>query len=291
MMYDLRTVAGVLRAMYQQERGGQKNVVEPPHKLGDPRYTVVSDEFGDEAQPFTIWDSWNRLHYVETGDLAVKFSTREEAQTYADKINGAMYATKPVAIYRAEKNDIPFNVVTEKVHVGEPQRGPVPQNFHITDDDLGAGGAKAKYQMNMAALKTLHDIETENRTATPEEQETLSKYVGWGALADAFDESKPSWTSEYKELRETLTPEEYDSARASTLNAHYTSPTVIKAMYQALENMGFKGGNILDESVPGLIQSNGTGHGKIPRNKALSNQAAHVSLFLLPGGQGSGGRR
>ncbi|NBK79556.1 hypothetical protein D5272_13410 [bacterium D16-76] len=248
MMYDLRTVAGALRAMYQQEMGGQKNVMEPPHKPGNPRYTVVSDEFGDEAQPFTIWDSWNRLHYVETGDLAVKFSTRGEAQTYADKINGAMYATKPVAIYRAEKNDIPFDVVTEKVHVGEPQRGPVPQNFHITDDNLGAGGAKAKYQMNMAALKTLHGIEAENRTATPEEQQTLSKYVGWGALADAFDESKPSWASEYKELLETLTPEEYESARASTLNSHYTSPTVIKAMYHALENMGFHGGNILEPS-------------------------------------------
>ncbi len=248
MMYDLRTVVGALRAMYQQEMGGQKNVMEPPHKPGNPRYTVVSDEFGDEAQPFTIWDSWNRLHYVETGDLAVKFSTRGEAQTYADKINGAMYAAKPVAIYPAEKNNLPFDVVTEKVHVGEPQRRPVPKNFHITDDDLGAGGAKTKYQMNMAAIKALHDIEQENRPATLDEQETLSKYVGWGALADAFDESKPSWASEYKELRETFTPEEYESARASTLNAHYTSPTVIKAMYQALENMGFHGGNILEPS-------------------------------------------
>ena len=158
------------------------------------------------------------------------------------------FTTKPVAIYRAEKNKLPFDVIIETIHVEEPQRGPAPQNFHITDDKLGAGGAKTKYQMNMAAIKALHDIEQENRPATPDEQETLSKYVGWGALADAFDESKPAWTSEYKELLESLTPEEYESARASTLNAHYTSPTVIKAMYQALENMGFHGGNILEPS-------------------------------------------
>lgn len=174
-----------------------------------------------------------------------------------------------------------FDVVIETLHIDEPQRGPVPQNFHITDDNLGAGGAKAKYQMNMAALKTLHGIEAENRTATPEEQQTLSKYVGWGALADAFDESKPSWASEYKELLETLTPEEYESARASTLNSHYTSPAVIKAMYQALENMGFKGGNLLEESVPRLIQSNGTSHRETPGNKALPTQAAPSSLFLF----------
>ncbi len=157
-------------------------------------------------------------------------------------------SAEPVAIYPAEKNNLPFDVVIEKLHIEEPQRGPKAQNFHITDDNLGAGGAKAKYQMNMAALHALQKIESENRTATRSEQETLSKYVGWGALADAFDESKPNWASEYKELLETLTPEEYESARASTLNSHYTSPTVIKAIYQALENMGFKGGNVLEPS-------------------------------------------
>ena len=174
--------------------------------------------------------------------------SQEPAPQDTAQPDNPQFTTKPVAIYRAEKNKLPFDVIIETIHVEEPQRGPAPQNFHITDDKLGAGGAKTKYQMNMAAIKALHDIEQENRPATPDEQETLSKYVGWGALADAFDESKPAWTSEYKELLESLTPEEYESARASTLNAHYTSPTVIKAMYQALENMGFHGGNILEPS-------------------------------------------
>ncbi len=171
-----------------------------------------------------------------------------DAQPNTAPSDSTKFSTKTVAIYPAEKNNFPFDVVIETLHVDEPQRGPAPQNFHITDDNLGAGGAKTKYQMNIAALRTLQKIESENRTATPEEQALLSKYVGWGALADTFDEDKPSWAAEYKELRETLTPEEYESARASTLNAHYTSPTVIKAIYQALDNMGFKGGNILEPS-------------------------------------------
>ena len=249
MMYDLRTVAGVLRAMYQQELGGFRHEPVPEHNTPQStRYIVVSNEYGEKGRPFTIWDSWNRLHYAEVGDTVNSFGTREEAQTYADTLNSGMYVSKPVAIYPAEKNNLPFDVVIEKLHIEEPQRGPKAQNFHITDDNLGAGGAKAKYQMNMAALHALQKIESENRTATRSEQETLSKYVGWGALADAFDESKPNWASEYKELLETLTPEEYESARASTLNSHYTSPTVIKAIYQALENMGFKGGNVLEPS-------------------------------------------
>ena len=127
-------------------------------------------------------------------------------------------------------------------------------NFVITDDDLGHGGAKTKYRGNVDAIKTLQAIEAENyqtgsvRFATPEEQEILSRYVGWGSLADAFDEKKPAWTNEYLELKSLLSPEEYDSARASTLNAHYTSPTVIKAIYKAVENMGFKTGNVLEPS-------------------------------------------
>ena len=192
-MYDLRTVAGVLRAMYQQELGG------------------FSHESAQESP----------VHPT--------------------------YTAKTEVVYPVEKNHLPFDVAVQTLHFDEPERK-TPQNFHITDDNLGVGGAKAKYQMNMAAIKALHEIENENRPATPEEQATLSKYVGWGALADAFDKSKPAWSNEYKELQTILTPEEYASARASTLNAHYTCPTVIKAMYQALENMGFKGGNILEPS-------------------------------------------
>ena len=123
------------------------------------------------------------------------------------------------------------------------------QNFHITDDALGVGGAKAKFRANMAAIQLLQELEFEGLQASPEQQEILSRYVGWGGLADAFDENKPNWSDEFAELYATLSPEEYAAARASTLNAHYTSPTVIKAIYEAVGNMGFQSGNILEPSM------------------------------------------
>ena len=122
------------------------------------------------------------------------------------------------------------------------------ENFHITDDHLSEGGPKAKYQANVAAIKLLKYLEKTTGQATPEQQEVLSRYVGWGGLADAFDPDKPAWAAEYAELKELLTPEEYEAARASTLNAHYTSPTVIRAIYDAVEQMGFRTGNILEPS-------------------------------------------
>ena len=123
------------------------------------------------------------------------------------------------------------------------------QNFHITDDALGVGGAKAKFRANMAAIQLLQELEFEGLQASPEQQEILSRYVGWGGLADAFDENKPNWSDEFAELYATLSPEEYAAASASTLNAHYTSPTVIKAIYEAVGNMGFQSGNILEPSM------------------------------------------
>ena len=123
------------------------------------------------------------------------------------------------------------------------------ENFRIMDDDLGKGGAKEKFWRNIKAIATLKQIETEGRNATPEEQHILSQYVGWGGLADAFDTDKAGWRVEYDELKGVLTPEEYAAARASTLNAHYTSPTVIRAIYDAVENMGFQTGNILEPSM------------------------------------------
>ena len=123
------------------------------------------------------------------------------------------------------------------------------QNFHITDDALGVGGAKAKFRANMAAIRLLQELEFEGLQASPEQQEILSRYVGWGGLADAFDESKDNWKDEFAELYAALSPEEYAAARASTLNAHYTSPTVIRAIYDAVENMGFQTGNILEPSM------------------------------------------
>ena len=134
-------------------------------------------------------------------------------------------------------------------------------NFHITDDELGQGTPKEKFRANIMAIQLLKKCEDENRNATPEEQEILSRYVGWGGLADAFDETKSAWETEYLELKTVLTPEEYAAARASTLNAHYTQPIVIESMYQVLENLGFTKGNILEPSM-------GVGNffGKLPEN-------------------------
>lgn len=135
-----------------------------------------------------------------------------------------------------------------KVHLDlVPEKPKQPRvNFHITDDELGHGGQKTKYGWNVAAIRLLNQLEEENRLAMPEEQENLSRYVGWGGLLQAFDENNPSWAKEYAELKELLDEDEYNSARASTLNAHYTSPAVIKAIYTCLENMGFQTGNILE---------------------------------------------
>ncbi len=182
--------------------------------------------------------------------------------------------SETVAVYPAEENHLPYDVVIERLHVDEPARDtpataditPRTENFRITDDHLGEGGAKTKYQWNVEAIRTLQAIEAENRHATPEEQETLSRYVGWGGIPQAFDASNGSWAKEYGELKALLPDAEYASARASTLNAHYTSPTVIKAIYGAVERMGFTTGNILEPAC-------GVGNffGLLPESMAGSN--------------------
>ena len=160
--------------------------------------------------------------------------------------------SKTVAVYPAEQNSLPYDVVVERM-VTAPEKEHIKQpparNFRITDDHLGEGGPKAKYAYNVAAIRTLQRIEAEGRTATPEEQEILSRYVGWGGVPDAFDGSKPEWAKEYAELKELLAPQEYEAARASTLNSHYTSPTVIRAIYETIGRMGFTSGNILEPSM------------------------------------------
>ena len=196
------------------------------------------------------------------------------------------YTTETVAVYPAEENNMPFDVVIQTLRTDEPElpmqdgsRVSIPidgewtefpnqaeaekaayeehkrqikanaKNFRITDDELGTGGAKAKFRANMNAINLLKELEFEGAQATPEQQEILSRYVGWGGLSDAFDENKKNWKDEFAELYTTLSPEEYAAARASTLNAHYTSPTVIKAIYEAIGNMGFETGNILEPAM------------------------------------------
>lgn len=157
--------------------------------------------------------------------------------------------SEPIAIYPAQQNNLPFDVVVERLHIpdGKPDRPPT-LDYRITDDALGHGGPKAKFRMNLEAIRTLGKIEGENRRATQQEQAVLAKYVGWGGIPQAFDPNNSAWASEYAELKAALTETEYESARASTLNAHYTSPIVIKAVYQAIENLGFQRGNILEPS-------------------------------------------
>ena len=160
--------------------------------------------------------------------------------------------TDPVETYPAEETHLPYDVVVERLHVDQPQSeipAPPARNFRITDEHLGEGGPKQKFACNIDAIRTLQAIEAEGRSATPEEQEILSQYVGWGGLADAFDTDKGSWAKEYKELKGLLSEDEYAAARASTLNAHYTSPTVIRAIYDTVEQMGLITGNILEPSM------------------------------------------
>lgn len=174
----------------------------------------------------------------------------------------------------------------QEIEVRElPNPTPAATNFHITDDQLGIGGSKAKFRKNMDAITTLKQIEAENRTATPEEQQVLSQYVGWGGIPDAFDQSKADWATEYQELKAALTPDEYTAARASTLNAHYTSPVVIKAIYEAISNMGFHSGNILEPAI-GI----GNFFGMLPENMQksklygveLDNISGRIAKQLYP---------
>ena len=162
---------------------------------------------------------------------------------------------KTVAVYPAKENNLPFDIVIQTISTESPTveaEHPAPEpagNFHITDDHLGEGGAKQKYARNIEAIRTLFKLEEEHRGATAEEQQVLSQYVGWGGLADAFDPGKDSWAKEYAELKGLLSEDEYSAARSSTLNAHYTSPTVIRSIYDAVERMGFHSGNILEPSM------------------------------------------
>ena len=160
--------------------------------------------------------------------------------------------TEPTVVDMSDVEEIEEEEVTAEESILESQEQEKaviePYNFRIQDNDLGAGGPKAKYKANMEAIHLLQTLEKEERLAAPEEQEILSRYVGWGGIPQAFEESNSSWADEYLELKNTLSPEEYRAARASTLNAFYTSPTVIRSMYEALENMGLKQGNILEPS-------------------------------------------
>ena len=226
---------------------------------------------------FAIWDDLYDDYY-ETNHAVPQFSNEKQAESYLENLKkevadreAAEWLKVEHAKFLADKDEpepsdeeldeLPISTVIDgevqtfpdaaaldKAVNAEPESEPVG-NFHITDEHLGEGGAKQKYARNIEAIKTLFQLEQEHRGATAEEQQVLSQYVGWGGLADAFDPGKDSWAKEYAELKGLLSEDEYAAARSSTLNAHYTSPVVIRSIYDAVEKMGFQSGNILEPSM------------------------------------------
>ena len=237
------------RSGFQTQVHGEKGV----HALGllwPDAAPVLRAVFLEEAQ------AQSRTQAQAEQTISVQepeVSQPEQTPPEAAKPEQPQFTTETVAFYPGEKSQLPYDIEIQTIRTTEPEP-PVPQkppaeNFRIMDDDLGKGGAKAKFRANMAAINLLKELEFEGLQASPEQQEILSRYVGWGGLADAFDESKDNWKDEFAELYAALSPEEYAAARASTLNAHYTSPTVIKAIYEAVGNMGFQTGNILEPAM------------------------------------------
>ena len=200
---------------------------------------LVNQTRGNTELHLTTYEREDDILYSYAGFYEASGSSK--ADIFQCMETGRNYIPGENELFGYEGEFLPY-LQNEQVQEQEPH------NFHITDDDLGSGGPKAKFKANMEAIRLLKELEQEQRLATPEEQEVLSRYVGWGGIPQAFEERNSAWAAEYTQLKGVLTPEEYSAARASTLNAFYTSPTVIKAMYEALGNMGLKQGNILEPS-------------------------------------------
>ena len=200
---------------------------------------LVNQTRGNTELHLTTYEREDDILYSYAGFYEASGSSK--ADIFRCMETGRNYIPGENELFGYEGEFLPY-LQNEQVQEQEPH------NFHITDDDLGAGGPKAKFKANMEAIRLLKELEQDQRLATPEEQEVLSRYVGWGGIPQAFEERNSAWAEEYTQLKGVLIPEEYSAARASTLNAFYTSPTVIKAMYEALGNMGLKQGNILEPS-------------------------------------------
>ena len=229
---------------------GDNVVVELPTRTieGKVGYVGETDVRIDTSAHGQSWDN----EVVNKQQFEEGLRQNEQVTTQPDD------TVKTVAIYPAEENRMPYDIVIQTIgsksptlDAVEPERSTLELagNFHITDDDLGVGGPKQKFARNIEAIRTLFKLEEEHRGATAEEQQVLSQYVGWGGLPDAFDPDKSNWSKEYTELKGLLSEDEYAAARGSVLNAHYTSPTVIHAIYDAVERMGFRSGNILEPSM------------------------------------------
>lgn len=221
---------------------------------------IFSVDHDSKGMQFTVRSKDNGIS-KETFD----FSWTEVAKLTADLIQHDKYITQDDIDRRNQRKTEKSNIKPEsKIKADEKT-----QNFTITDDNLGEGGAKTKFKNNLLAIQTLKQIESEDRTATPEEQEILSKYVGWGGLAQAFDSENEQWSKEFAQLSDALTPKEYEDARKSVLDSFFTSPAIIDGIYEALDMFGFNGGNLLEPSC-------GVGNflGKIP-----SEMAEHTNIY------------
>ena len=244
-------------------------------KIGNPDVTVLLkwNKVAERVRQLVRSDDYlspEEMEKYEERQEAQRLADLEEAQQALNSENDLESPQEEPVHEVQEQEDTTESLEETVFNESEAEtESPIQQleemvpagNFHITDDELGQGTPKEKFRANIMAIQLLKKCEDENRNATPEEQEILSRYVGWGGLADAFDETKAAWETEYLELKTVLTPEEYAAARASTLNAHYTQPIVIESMYQVLENLGFTKGNILEPSM-------GVGNffGMIPEN-------------------------
>lgn len=230
----------------------------------DGRECTLIDEWGTEAEKYLLGNDIEEcaFYYAQVNDKVFEYDYKPERSEVEDDYINAI-AEEDIDRHEAEvfarlegNGDAaepgvvnePVTFLTQKENVPIPDKGNAV-NFRISNDNLGIGTPKEKFQRNIEAIRLLEQIESEHRYANPQEQDILSQYVGWGGLSDAFDESKTNWATEYQELKKLLSPEEYRMARESTLNAHYTSPAIIRSMYEVIERMGFKKGNILEPSM------------------------------------------
>ena len=249
-----------IRHLYEQADVPMEEAVEITVFTALHNAGVVYEDFSPEQMDviYSVAESGGELEELLNPDF-----TPEQMQLIADVQNrtdaisraAADEALEPLiqqpmtpaeVNHARRQHNLPLDSGAETELPAQPKQKPI--NFCIADDDLGAGGPKTKYKANMEAIRLLKTLDAEQRQATAEEQEILSRYVGWGGIPQAFDENNADWSKEYAELESLLTADEYKEARASTLNAFYTSPTVIKAMYEALDNMGLSKGNVLEPS-------------------------------------------
>lgn len=235
--------------------GGKARIYEyfTAEHTAKEKQDYLKSEYGTGGHSHALSGSSGSSEWHDSKGIRLQKSGCHDVQiSWQNAVNRIQELIRSERYFKPEVKNVPKTVEPEpEVMPDKTAEKPLvtPENYRIIDDALGEAGQKTKFRMNMDAIYTLKILENKNRNATPEEQETLAKYVGWGGLAEAFDEDNSSWIREYKELKAALTDEEYAAARASTLNAHYTSPTVIKAIYEAVGNMGFQTGNILEPSM------------------------------------------